>query len=326
MKRRISAFLLAVSLCLSMIGAASALVIDPDYGPQPGASEPDTPDTPDTPSQPSSGGSSSSDRDSGYTIITPGRVTGGTVRVRPGSADKGRVVTITATPSAGYVLDTLTVTTRKGEVIELTDIGNNQFTFVMPASQVTGAASFKRADAPAPTGTTFIDVPANAYYAAPVAWALEKGITAGTGANTFGPDSPCTRGQIVTFLWRAAGSPAAEGTNPFADVASSAYYAQAVQWAVSQGITSGTSATTFSPDATCTRAQAMAFLYKAKGAPEVTGASSFTDVDAGAYYANAVQWAVSNGITSGTGAATFGPDSQCTRAQIVTFLHHAFAG
>ena len=271
----------------------------------------------------SSGGSSSSSGSSGYSISAPARVTGGTVKVRPSSANQGVKVTITATPNAGYELDRLTVTTSKGETIAVSSIGNNQYTFTMPASRVTVDAVFVRADTPTTpsTGMNFVDVPANAYYYNAVNWALANGVTAGTGANTFGPDSQCTRAQIMTFLWRAAGSPTVTGANPFTDVASNAYYAQAVQWAVAQGITSGTSETTFSPDGTCTRAQAVALIYRAKGSPQVSGTNSFTDVDAGAYYADAVQWAVSNGVTSGTSATTFGPDSQCTRAQIVTFLY-----
>ncbi len=178
----------------------------------------------------------------------------------------------------------------------------------------------------APTASDYVDVPAGAYYTNALNWALEKGITAGTGANTFGPDSRCSRAQIMTFLWRAAGSPTVSGGPTFSDVADDAYYAAAVQWAVAQGITSGTGADTFSPDGTCTRAQAVALIYKALGSPEVSGTNGFTDVDSNAYYANAVQWALSKGVTSGTSATTFSPDSQCTRAQIVTFLFKAFEG
>ena len=169
----------------------------------------------------------------------------------------------------------------------------------------------------------FTDVAGDTYYADAVTWAVGKGITSGTAATTFSPDAACTRAQAVTFLWRAAGSPAPKaGANPFADVKADAYYYDAVLWAVEQGITSGTSATTFSPNATCTRAQIVTFLWRAQKSPTADGVYSFTDVAGNAYYAGAVLWAVENGITAGTSATTFSPDSDCTRAQIVTFLYH----
>lgn len=167
----------------------------------------------------------------------------------------------------------------------------------------------------------FTDVPADAYYADAVKWAVAEGITKGTSDTTFGPDVSCTRAQMVTFLWRAAGSPKATGSNPFTDVQAGSYYYDAVLWAVEQGITSGTSATTFAPDDTVTRAQTVTFLWRQAGAPVVNYAMSFTDVDANAYYGEAVRWAVSEGITSGTSDSTFSPDMDCTRAQIVTFLY-----
>ncbi|MEI3579309.1 MAG: S-layer homology domain-containing protein [Acutalibacteraceae bacterium] len=163
-------------------------------------------------------------------------------------------------------------------------------------------------------------MPASAYYADAVKWAVEQGITSGTSATTFSPDMSCTRAQIVTFLWRANGAPKADGANPFTDVSADAYYYDAVLWAVKEGITSGTSATTFSPDATVTRAQTVTFLYRAAGAPAVTG-GSFADVAADAYYAGAVAWAVKEGVTSGTGGNNFSPDAPCTRGQIVTFMY-----
>lgn len=170
----------------------------------------------------------------------------------------------------------------------------------------------------------FTDVPADAYYADAVKWAVAEGITNGTSDTAFGPDVSCTRAQMVTFLWRAAGSPEpTTANNPFTDVQSGAYYYDAVLWAVEQGITSGTSANTFAPDATVTRAQTVTFLWRQAGAPVVNYAMSFTDVDASAYYGEAVRWAVSEGITSGTSDSTFGPDMDCTRAQIVTFLYRA---
>ena len=150
--------------------------------------------------------------------------------------------------------------------------------------------------------------------------AVREGITTGTGANTFGPDLSCTRAQMVTFLWRANGSPRASRANRFTDVSANAYYYDAVLWAAENGITSGSSATTFSPDAVLTRGQTVTFLYRAAGSPAVSG-SSFRDVAPGAWYANAVAWAVSKGVTTGTGGNHFSPDAPCTRAQTVTFLY-----
>ncbi len=177
--------------------------------------------------------------------------------------------------------------------------------------------------APAVDPNPFTDVAAGKWYAEPVVWALENGITAGTSATTFSPDLSCTRAQIVTMLWAAAGKPEPTAENPFTDVSASDYYYKAVLWAVENGITFGSSATTFSPDADCTRSQAVALLYQAANAPEVTGETGFSDVAATDYYYNAVLWAVENGITAGTSATTFGPDDICTRAQIVTFLYQA---
>lgn len=170
----------------------------------------------------------------------------------------------------------------------------------------------------------FVDVKEGAYYYDAVLWAVEQKITSGTSATTFSPDASCTRAQMVTFLWRAAGSPKVEnGKNPFADVQADAYYYDAVLWAVEKGVTSGTSATTFSPDATVTRGQTVTFLYRNAGSPEVSGTMPFTDVEADAYYAKAVQWAVQQKITTGTSETTFSPMSDCTRGQIVTFLYRA---
>ena len=172
----------------------------------------------------------------------------------------------------------------------------------------------------------FTDVADDAYYADAVIWAVGKGITSGTTATTFTPNNPCTRAQAVTFLWRAAGSPVVNYTMNFSDVPADAYYAEAVRWAVSQGITKGTSDTTFSPNATCTRAQIVTFLWRAQGNPEAGTDNPFTDVAVDAYYADAVLWAVENGVTSGTTATTFSPNSDCTRAQIVTFLFRCLGG
>ena len=173
-------------------------------------------------------------------------------------------------------------------------------------------------------GTSFTDVPAGAYYEEAVGWAVEKGITKGTSDSTFTPDGVCTRAQAVTFLWRAAGSPAAKaGSLPFADVKAGSYYDDAVRWAVENGVTVGTSATTFSPNATCSRAQIVTFLWRAQKSPAAGSANPFDDVAGNAYYADAVQWAVQKDITKGTGATAFSPDANCIRAQIVTFLYRS---
>lgn len=169
----------------------------------------------------------------------------------------------------------------------------------------------------------FSDVPQGAYYQDAVDWATQNRITSGTGSTTFSPNEICTRAQAVTFLWRSAGQPDATGSSPFADVAASSYYNEAVQWAVTNGITSGTSAATFEPDAPVTRAQVVTFLYRNAGSPSASGSTSFADVPADAYYADAVRWAVSQDITAGTSVNAFSPDESCTRAQIVTFLYRA---
>ena len=172
------------------------------------------------------------------------------------------------------------------------------------------------------TAIAFTDVAAGSYYADAVQWAVAKGVTSGTSATTFSPDAPCTRGQTVTFLWRAAGSPEPKTqANPFTDVKSDAYYYKAVLWAVEQGVTKGTTATTFSPDTTVTRGQVVTFLFRAAGAKKADGANPFTDVKSGEYYTDAVLWAVAKGITNGTTATTFSPEQNCTRGQIVTFLY-----
>lgn len=267
----------------------------------------------------SAGGGSNSGSSGGDYIVSVDSDKHGTVTVSPKRADKGDTVTITVKPDKGYELDELTVTDKSGDTIKIKDKGNGKFTFTMPGSKVTVETSFKQIDAE-PEIPAFADVPADAYYADAVAWAVRKGITTGTGANTFGPDLSCTRAQMVTFLWRANGSPKATGVNPFADVSADAYYYDAVLWAAEQGVTSGTSANTFSPDAVLTRAQTVTFLWRANGAPAVSG-GSFGDVAPDDWYANAVAWAVSEGVTSGTGGNKFSPDAPCTRAQIVTFLY-----
>ena len=255
--------------------------------------------------------------------ITVKSAKNGDVTASHKTASKGTAVTLTVDPDKGYVLDTLTVLDGKDKEIKLTE-KNGKFTFTMPASKVTVAATFK---ASAPTGKNpFIDVPAGSYYEDAVVWAVEKGITSGTSAVTFDPDGICTRAQAVTFLWRAAGSPAAKSSAmPFADVKVGSYYYDAVLWAVEQGITKGTSDTMFSPDATCTRAQIVTFLWRSQKSPAAGTANPFTDVKASAYYADAVLWAVKEDVTKGTTNTTFSPDANCTRAQIVTFIWRALA-
>ena len=255
-----------------------------------------------------------------YAITVNGAKNGG-VTASHKTASKGTTVTLTVDPDKGYVLDTLTVLDSKDKAVKLTE-KNGKYTFTMPAGKVTVAATFK---ASAPTGKNpFIDVPAGSYYEDAVVWAVEKGITSGTSAVTFDPNGNCTRAQAVTFLWRAAGSPAPKTkVMPFADVKAGSYYYDAVLWAVEQGITKGTSDTMFSPDATCTRAQIVTFLWRANGSPAVSGNSAFTDVASDAYYAAAVTWAEKNDVTGGIGGGLFGSNNNCTRAQIVTFLYRA---
>ncbi len=271
----------------------------------------------------SGGGSSgsSSDHERTYAIVTEDDGNG-SVTVSADEASAGTRITVTVKPDTGYELDELTVTDAKNKDLKLTKRSESTYTFHMADSKVTVEVSFARDGEAEKPGSLFDDVSANAYYADAVKWAVEQGITSGTSATTFSPDMSCTRAQIVTFLWRANGSPKADGANPFTDVSADAYYYDAVLWAVKEGITSGTTAATFSPDATVTRGQTVTFLYRATGAPAVTG-GSFADVAADTYYAGAVAWAVKEGVTSGTSATTFSPDAPCTRGQIVTFLYHA---
>ena len=265
----------------------------------------------------SSGGSSSSSRR--YDVSAPS-VKHGDVTVSPKSASKGDTVTITVKPDSGYELDTLTVKDANGSKIKVKDKGDGKFTFTMPASKVTVSAEFAEIKT-----LDFADVSTDAYYYEAVKWAAKKGITGGTGDGTFNPNGSCTRAHIVTFLWRAAGSPAPKSTVSFADVPADSYYAKAVAWAVENGITLGTGDGTFSPNATCTRAQSVTFLYRALGTAPTT-VNGFTDVTADAFYADAVAWAVESGVTNGTSASTFSPNNGCTRAQIVTFLYRAYQG
>ena len=269
--------------------------------------------------RPSSGGGGSSSPN--YPVTTPGKTENGTVTVSPRSAEKGDTVTITAKPDSGYQLDDLTVTDKNGKELKLTDKGNGKYTFTMPAGKVEINAAFVKEVETSP----FSDVSTSAYYYEAVKWAQEKGITGGIGNGLFGPNQPCTRAQIVTFLWRAAGSPVVNYAMNMTDVAEDTYYGEAVRWALSEGITTGTGDGKFSPDATCNRAQSVTFLFRAIG-KIVDSKAEFGDVLTDSYYANAVAWAVENGITNGIGDGLFGPDNSCTRAQIVTFLFRAYQG
>lgn len=269
----------------------------------------------------SSGGGSSTPR---YAVTVPDKTENGSLSVTPKNAKKGSDVTVTATPDKGYEVDDIVAKDAKGNKLTLKDNGDGTYTFTMPASKVTVTAAFaeKKAEPIAPE-KLFADVSAEEYYYEAVKWASENGVTGGIGENLFGANLPCTRAQIVTFLWRAAGSPEPKGMSGFVDVSADAYYAKAVAWAVEEGIVSGTSATTFSPDAVCTRAQSVAFLYRAFG-EKVNEAAGFSDVSADAYYADAVAWAVENGVASGIGGGLFAPDQDCARGQIVAFLYRAY--
>ena len=269
-------------------------------------------------------GSSSSgrgDSDPRYTVGIPDKTENGSVSVSPKNAGQGDRVTVTVKPDEGYELGSLTITDSKGNELPLTDQGNGKFTFIMPAGKVEVKATFTEEVKISP----FRDVSTDAYYYEAVKWAQKKGITGGIGDGLFGPNQPCTRAQIVTFLWRAAGSPMVNYAMDLADVPGDAYYAEAVRWALSQGITTGTADGKFSPNAPCTRAQSMTFLFRASKA-SADGAPAFSDVAADAYYAEAVKWATDNGITNGTTSSTFSPGSGCTRAQIVTFLWRLYTG
>ena len=257
------------------------------------------------------------------TKIPTGIYEHGTVTVSPESASKGDTVTITAAPDKGYVLESLTALDKDGKALELTDKGGGRYTFVMPAGKVTVKAVFMDDNTML---NFFTDVHAEDYYYDAVLWAAQKGITGGMSDTLFAPNAACTRAQIVTFLWRAAGSPEPKALSSFADVPADAYYARAVAWAVENGITEGTSDTTFAPGTICTRAHGVTFLSRAAKANTASGNSNFADVDANAYYASAVKWAVDNGITNGISSSLFGPDSSCTRAQIVTFLYRMYQG
>ena len=266
-----------------------------------------------------SGSSSSGSSGSSYAVSAPS-TKNGDVTVSPKNASKGDRVTVTVTPDKGYELDKLTVKDASGNKLKLTDKGNGKYTFTMPGSKVTVSAEFIEEQA----ASIFADVPADAYYAKAVEWAVKKGITNGKANGLFGSNDPCTRGQIVTFLWRAAGSPAPKGTVKVpSDVLPGSYCYDAVAWALENGITNGLADGTFGVNNTCTRGQSVTFLYRAMGTAPTT-VNGFTDVESNAFCAEAVAWAVENGVTNGTSASTFSPNAGCTRAQIVTFLYRAY--
>ena len=262
--------------------------------------------------------SSSSSSSTRYAVSVPS-VANGSVSVTPTSATKGATVTITVKPNEGYELGKLIVTDQSGNRLSLTDKGNGKHTFTMPAGKVSVDATFAKIE----MTINFRDVKQSDYYYDAVKWAVEKGITEGTSATTFSPNVSCTRAQMVTFLWRAAGSPVPKSTtNPFKDISSTDYFYNAVLWAVENDITTGTGADTFSPNAKVNRAQTVTFLYRAAGSP-ASGSSSFSDVPESAYFAKAVAWADANDITNGTSNVKFSPNADCTRGQIVTLLYRA---
>ena len=250
----------------------------------------------------------------------------GSVSVSPKSASKGSTVTVTVTPDKGYTLETLSVTDKNGNALDLTDRGNGKYTFTMPSSPVTVAATFMDDNTML---NFFVDVPAGAYYYDAVLWAAEGGIVTGTDAVHFSPDASCTRAQIVTFLWRAAGSPVVNYAMDFNDVDGGAYYAEAVRWAASEKVVEGTTAETFAPDAAVTRAHVVTMLYrfaKAQGMDTTQGGMAireFDDFDAvPAYALEAMDWAVNAGVLKGDNNRLL-PQDNCTRAQIVTMLYRA---
>lgn len=266
-----------------------------------------------TPGGGGGGGSAAS-----YPVGTPAQSTGGSV-TSVKNASAGDTVTITVTPESGYVTGSVTVRDSKGNALAVKALGGGKYSFTMPAGAVTVEASFTKST------PDFTDVKAGKWYTDAIAWAVGQGITNGVGNGLFAPGEGCTRGQIVTFLWRAAGSPEPKELSGFADVGASKFYAKAVAWAVENGITTGTAAESFEPNAVCTRAQAVTFLCRALGAA-AEGGAGFTDVKGGKWYSDAIAWAVESGVTNGVGDGLFAPDEGCTRAQIVTFLFRAYQG
>ena len=268
------------------------------------------------------------DSDPTYAVSAPA-AENGKIAVSPKNASAGSTVTITVKPDSGYVLETISATDRNGNDLKLTDRGNGKYTFTMPGSRVEVKVTFMEDNS---VLNFFYDVPNGAYYYDAVKWAVNNGITGGVGNSLFAPNQPCTRGQIVTFLWRAAGSPVVNYAMNMTDVAEDVYYGEAVRWALSEGITTGIGDITFGPDAACTRAQAVAFLFRyavASGMDAVTLAdliSGFADAASVPGYAvSAMNWALSQGIMQGSGTQLLSGNT-CTRAQIVTFLYRANQG
>ena len=258
------------------------------------------------------------DSDPTYAVSAP-TTENGKIAVSPRYAERGERVTVTLTPDEGYELESLTVTDSRGNELTLADKGDGRYTFTMPARRVEIKASFVETVEVSP----FADVAIDAYCYEAVRWAVKNGITDGVGNDRFAPEQSCTRAQIVTFLWRAAGSPVVNYAMDLSDVAEDVYYAEAVRWALSEGITTGTGKSSFSPDATCTRAQAVTFLARALNA-NASGKAEFGDVPTDSYFAEAVAWAAANGVTEGVGGGLFGSNNSCTRGQIVTFLYRAY--
>ena len=258
------------------------------------------------------------DSDPTYAVSAP-TAENGKIAVSPRYAERGERVTVTLTPDEGFELESLIVTDSRGNELTLTDLGNGRYRFMMPARRVEVKASFVKSVEVSP----FADVAIDAYCYEAVKWAVKNGITDGVGNSLFAPNQPCTRAQIVTFLWRAAGSPVVNYAMDLSDVAEDVYYAEAVRWALSEGITTGAGESSFSPDATCTRAQAVTFLARALNA-NASGKAEFGDVPTDSYFAEAVAWAAANGVTEGVGGGLFGSDNSCTRGQIVTFLYRAY--
>lgn len=256
-----------------------------------------------------------------YYAVHVNQASHGIVSASSEKAAQNAIVSLTVTPDSGYTLKELTVLDANGNIVELENVGNEQYTFQMPDCSVSIYPSFTPVE---DHSMTFSDIYTSDYYYDAVLWAVANNVTNGTDATTFSPHSVVSRAQMVTFLWRAHGSPKSTCTNPFTDVRASDYYYDAVLWAVSNGVTNGTSATTFSPDMDVTRAQAVTFQWRAAGSPAASG-SSFDDVPADAYYSNAVIWAVANGITNGTGNNHFSPEVAVSRAQAVTFLYRELA-
>ena len=273
--------------------------------------------------KPSSGGPSSGVFFPSYPVTIPGKTENGTVTVSTKNATSGSTVTITVKPDSGYMLETITATDKDGRELNLTNKGGGKYAFTMPTSKVEVRVTFMEDNS---LLNFFYDVPNNAYYFDAVKWAVENGITGGVGGYLFAPNGDCTRAQIVTFLWRAAGSPVVNYAMNMSDVPEGSYYAEAVRWALSEGITTGTTENTFSPDSECTRAQAVAFLFRYAASEAVTLqelVSGFSDADSVPGYAlPAMNWALAEEIVQGDGSKLM-PNDSCTRAQIVTLLYRA---